>query len=125
VDALIATVAVAQTHIRSGRVQALAVASPTRVPSLPNVPTFREAGLADVEAAGWTGMVAPARTPYEPVTRLSVAIADTIKLPGMRERFATQGADIVNDGPDEFASYLHSQVERWAKVVKASGLGPE
>ena len=125
VDALIATVGAAQAQIRNGRVQALAVATPQRVPSLPDVPTFRETGLSGVEASGWTGIVAPAGTPYEPVTRLSVAIADAMKVPAIRERMATQGADAVRDDPEAFAKYLHAEVERWAKVVKASGLGPE
>jgi tripartite-type tricarboxylate transporter receptor subunit TctC len=125
VDALIATVGTAQAQIRSGRVQPLAVATSARVLSLPNVPTFREAGLPEVEASGWTGIVAPAGTPYEPVTRLSVAVADAIKVPAVKERMATQGADAVDEGPDEFAKYLHAEVERWAKVIKATGLGPE
>ena len=125
VDALIVTASTAQVHIRSGRVEALAVASAKRLPSLPTVPTFREAGVSGVEAAGWTGLVAPAGTPYEPVTRLSVAMADVLKLASVKERFATQGADTLEEGPEQFSKYLHAEVERWAKVIKASGIGPE
>jgi tripartite-type tricarboxylate transporter receptor subunit TctC len=125
VDALIVTASAAMAHIHSGRVQALAVASAKRLASLPAVPTFAEAGVAGVEAVGWTGMVAPSGTPYEPVTRLSVALADIVKRPGVKERFTMQGADTLEEGPEEFSKYLHAEVERWARVIKASGIGPE
>jgi tripartite-type tricarboxylate transporter receptor subunit TctC len=125
VHALVTNATAAQVHIRSGRVQALAVATAKRLPSLPNVPTFAESGIRGVEASGWSGIVAPAATPYEPVVRLSVAIADAISAPIVRERFASQGAESVHEGPEDFAKYLHQEIERWAKVVKASGIGPE
>jgi tripartite-type tricarboxylate transporter receptor subunit TctC len=125
VHALVATAAVAQPYIRTGRVQALAVASPRRVPSLPDVPTFRESGIPDVEATGWSGLVAPAGTPYEAIIRLNLALRDVLSAPVTRERLETQGAEPVREAPEEFARYLHAEVERWAKVVKAAGIGPE
>jgi tripartite-type tricarboxylate transporter receptor subunit TctC len=125
VDALVANAAAAQVHMRTGRVQALAVATAQRLPSLPNVPTFAEAGIPGVEASGWTGLVAPAATPYEPVVRLSVAVAEAMNTATVRERIASQGAESVREGPEEFTRYLHEEIERWARVVKASGIGPE
>lgn len=125
VHALVATVSVAHPYIRNGRVQPLAVASVRRVPSLPTVPTFSESGISGVEASGWSGIVAPAGTPYEAVIRLSLAIRDVVSVRTTQERFATQGAEPVLDTPEEFARYLHGEVERWAKVVKAAGIGPE
>jgi tripartite-type tricarboxylate transporter receptor subunit TctC len=125
VHALVATVSVAQPYIKAGRVQPLAVASARRVPSLPGVPTFGESGIAGVEATGWTGIVAPAGTPYEAIVRLNLALRDVLSAGKTRERFATQGAEPVLDTPEEFARYLHEEVERWAKVVKAAGIGPQ
>jgi tripartite-type tricarboxylate transporter receptor subunit TctC len=125
VHALIATVALAQPHISSGRVHALAVATPKRLPTLPDVPTFTESGLRDMETSGWTGIVVPAATPYEPIVRLSVALADTLDAPTIRQRVMAQGGQPVRETPEEFARYLHSEIDRWAKVVKASGIGPE
>jgi tripartite-type tricarboxylate transporter receptor subunit TctC len=125
VNALVATVSVAQPYIRNGRVQPLAVTSVRRVASLPTVPTFGESGISGVEASGWSGIVAPAQTPYEAVVRLSLAIRDVVSAPTTQERLATQGAEPVLDTPEEFARYLHSEVERWANVVKAAGIGPQ
>jgi tripartite-type tricarboxylate transporter receptor subunit TctC len=125
VHALVASVSVAQPYIATGRVQPLAVASARRVPSLPEVPTFSESGITGVEATGWSGIVAPARTPYEAIVRLSLAIRDVVSARTTRERFATQGAEPVLDTPEDFTRYLHNEVERWAKVVKAAGIGPE
>jgi tripartite-type tricarboxylate transporter receptor subunit TctC len=125
VDALVANAASAQVHVKTGRVQALAVATAKRLPSLPDVPTFAESGIRGVEASGWSGIVAPAATPYEPIVRLSVAIADAMGTAIVRERVASQGAESVREGPEDFARYLHQEIERWAKVVKASGIGPE
>ncbi|HZN22806.1 MAG TPA: tripartite tricarboxylate transporter substrate binding protein [Burkholderiales bacterium] len=125
VQALITNASTAQVHLRTGRVRALAVATAERLPSLPNVPTFAQAGVPGVEASGWTGIVAAAGTPYEPIVRLSVAIAEAMSTPAVVERFASQGAQTVREGPEDFGRYLHHEVERWAKVVKASGIGPE
>jgi tripartite-type tricarboxylate transporter receptor subunit TctC len=125
VHALVSPVLLAQAHITSGRVQALAVATANRLPSLPTVPTFAESGLKGVEASGWTGIVVPATTPYEPVVRLSVALADVLNGPTVRERIMAQGGEPVRETPEEFGRYLNEEIERWAKVVKASGIGPE
>jgi tripartite-type tricarboxylate transporter receptor subunit TctC len=109
-------------HIRSGRLRALAVASLKRAAALPDIPTFQESGFPGFEAAAWNGIVAPAGTPYDSVTRLNVAVAALLKSPEMRERLATQGAEPIGDTPDEFRSYLRTEVEKWERVVKHSGV---
>jgi tripartite-type tricarboxylate transporter receptor subunit TctC len=102
--------------------RALAVANLKRAAALPDVPTFQESGFPGFEAAAWNGIVAPAGTPYDSVTRLNVAVVALLKSREMRERLATQGAEPIGDTPDEFRSYLRAEVEKWERVVKHSGL---
>jgi tripartite-type tricarboxylate transporter receptor subunit TctC len=120
-DALLATTPATVTLIRSGRLRALGVASARRAPSLPDVPTFEEAGYRGFEAATWNGIVAPAGTPYDIVTRLNLAIVQVAGSRDVRARLATQGADVIGDTPGEFAAYLRRETDKWAAVVKASG----
>jgi tripartite-type tricarboxylate transporter receptor subunit TctC len=120
VHALMATVSSAQAFVKSGRLKALAVADAKRVSSLPEVPTFAECGYPGIESSAWSGIVAPAGTPYEAIVRLSVAVANATQSPAVRQRLIAHGAELVQDTPEQFARYLHSEVEKWAKVVKAS-----
>jgi tripartite-type tricarboxylate transporter receptor subunit TctC len=118
---LFATTPPVTPHIRNGRLRALAVASLRRAQALPDVPTFHESGFPGFEAAAWNGIVAPAGTPYESVTRLNVAVVELLRTGQLRERLATQGAEPIGDTPDEFRSYLRAEVDKWARVVKQSG----
>jgi tripartite-type tricarboxylate transporter receptor subunit TctC len=121
VHAHFATIASAHPHIRTGRLQGLGVTSLRRSRLLPDVPTFDESGFPGFEAIPWNGVVAPAGTSYDTVVRISVALAQVIGAPMVRERFAAQGADLITDTPEQFAEYLRKEVERWGNVVKASG----
>jgi tripartite-type tricarboxylate transporter receptor subunit TctC len=112
------------THIRGGKLKALAVTSAKRSPALPNVPTIAEAGgaaLASYEASSWFGVLAAAGTPKDIVDKLSLAIATTLQTPEMKERLAAQGADAVGSTPEQFAGHIKSEIDKWAKVVKTSG----
>jgi tripartite-type tricarboxylate transporter receptor subunit TctC len=93
-----------------------------RAAALPDVPTFQESGFPGFEAAAWNGIVAPAGTPYDTVTRLNVAIVELLKHPELRQRLATQGAEPIGDTPDEFRAYLRTEVEKWGRVVRRSGM---
>ncbi|MFN7750756.1 MAG: Bug family tripartite tricarboxylate transporter substrate binding protein [Pseudomonadota bacterium] len=108
-------------HVKGGRLRALAITSPKRVASLPDVPTVAEAGLPGYEAVGWFGVFAPARTPVPIVDALQGAIARFLERPDARERFAGLGADVVASRPAEFAAVLKADIARWARVVKESG----
>jgi tripartite-type tricarboxylate transporter receptor subunit TctC len=125
VHAHFATIASAHPHIRTGRLQGLGVTSLRRSRLLPDVPTFDESGFPGFEAIPWNGVVAPAGTSYDTVVRISVALAQVIGAPMVRERFAAQGADLITDTPEQFTEYLRREVERWGKVVKASGFSIE
>lgn len=125
VHAMVATVASVRGHIATGRLRALAVTSAIRAELLPEVPTFAELGFPGVEGSAWTGIVAPAGTPYEAVVRLNVALSEITRRSATRRRFKSQGAQPVQEPAEDFAKYLHDEVEKWRKVVKAAGIAQD
>jgi tripartite-type tricarboxylate transporter receptor subunit TctC len=109
------------THVKSGRLKALAVSSATRSPVLPELATIAESGYLGYEAATWYGVLAPAGTPAAMVKKLNADITATLNQPELKQRMSAQGADPAPTSPEEFAAYIKSEVSKWAKVVKASG----
>jgi tripartite-type tricarboxylate transporter receptor subunit TctC len=81
--------------------------------------------LAGYESSQWYGVLAPAGTPREIVSRLHVEIARTLRLPDVKERLAADGAEPVGSSPEEFASQIRSEIEKWTRVAKAAGIRPE
>jgi tripartite-type tricarboxylate transporter receptor subunit TctC len=121
VHALVSTMPSATPHIKSGRVRALAVASALRARTMPDIPTFQEAGFPGFEASAWNAALAPAGTPDEIVRRLNAAMVKIVHAADVSEKLAAQGAEPIGDSPEEFGKYLKAEVAKWAKVVKASG----
>jgi tripartite-type tricarboxylate transporter receptor subunit TctC len=112
-------------HVRAGRVRALATTGAQRSPALPDLPTVAEAGVPGYEASIWYGFVAPARLPADIGSRLHSAIVAVLQLPETRERFASQGLDVLYNTPEEFLKLLMSDIARWAKVVERAGVKAE
>ena len=115
-------------HIKAGKLKALAVTSATRSAALPEVPTIAEAGgpaLKGYEASSWFGLLAPAGTPKDIVTKLNAAAVKAIASPEMRERLAAQGAEPVGNTPEQFAAFIKSEIAQWVKVVREAKISAE
>ena len=108
--------------IRGGKLKALAVSNPKRVPALPNVPTMIESGMADFDLGTWYGVWGPAGLPRELVARLNAEIVKVIALPDTRERLAALGAEPSAFSADEFAAFNRSELERWGRIVRAANI---
>jgi tripartite-type tricarboxylate transporter receptor subunit TctC len=109
-------------YVKSGRVRALAMASPKRSPYFPDVPTTKEAGYADVELQNYYALFLPSRTPPEVVAKLHDSVVKTVNTPAVREKLVGTGADPLTMTPDEFTRFLRADIEMWGKVVKAAGV---
>ncbi len=109
-------------HVQSGRLRALGVSSPQRVPALSQIPTVDEAGVPGFDATQWYGIVAPAGTPKDIVTKLNAEIRKIMQSKDMLERLNTEGAIAAAGTPEEFGAYIKSEITRWAAVVKAAGM---
>lgn len=109
-------------HIKSGKLRVLAVGASKRSSALPDVPTVAEAGVPGYDMVLWFGVLAPAGTPAAAVKTIHREIANILKVPDVRSRLATQGADPVASAPAEFDAFIKSEIAKWAKVVKENGL---
>ena len=109
-------------HIRSGSIQPLAVAAKERSPSFPNVPTAAEAGLPNYEVSTWYALWAPAGTPPDAVARMTEEVTKALNQPKIKETWAGNGSTIPTLTGKQFGEFVNSEVSRWAKVVKDSGV---
>lgn len=112
------TIPPALPYVKSGRVRGLAVSSRQRFPSLPEVPTFGQAGLPQYGFGSWYGILAPARTPGTIIERLNREIARIMQLPDVREKVAGFGAEPLTASPKDFAQFLAKDIAEWSKVVR-------
>ncbi len=108
--------------IKSGRIRALAVASPARAAVFPDIPTTKEAGLPGFEVINITGVLAPAGTPAEVVNKLNAAILKVLSLPATKERFAGLALEPAPSTPEQFSAYIKEDFARWTKVVKDANI---
>ena len=112
-------------HVKSGKLRALAIASSARHPLVPEVPTTAEAGLPQLAVENWTAIMVPASTPESAVAKLGAEVLKIMTAPEIDERARTQGFRVDARGPQAFAAYLNSEVERWAKVIAAARISAD
>ncbi len=115
----------AQPLMASGRIKALAITSAKRSPLLPDLPTMIEGGLPGFVTQTWYGLLAPAGTPADVVSALNAVVVTAVQTEDFRAQLAKLGADPIAETPEYFHKMLVEEIERWAKVVKASGAKPE
>ena len=109
-------------YVKSGKVKAIAVTSVERSQYFPEIPTTKEQGYPGVEMTNCYGILAPAKTPKEVVTKLHDALVKTIATPSVRERFMSLGADPKTMSTDEFTRFIKTDIEKWGKLAKSAGI---
>lgn len=115
-------ISVSLPYIKEGRTRGLAVTTAKRVPSLPDIPTFAEAGVPGMEAATFTGLLAPKGTPPEVLARLSQALEKILSQPDIIQRFQELGADAQASSPADFTRYLAAEDARWTPIIERAGI---
>jgi tripartite-type tricarboxylate transporter receptor subunit TctC len=111
-------------QVQAGKIRAIAIGATERAPSLPDVPTFAEAGYPQIVIENWYGMVAPAATPQPIADALHKAAVEALHDAGVKEKLGKLGLTLVGDSPEEFAAYVKSETAKWANVVKEAGIKP-
>jgi tripartite-type tricarboxylate transporter receptor subunit TctC len=112
-------------HIRDGKIKPIVVTGAQRMTQLPNVGTVQEAGVAGFEANAWIGMVVPAVTPREIITKLNREIAAILDTPELRTRLTNDGSNVVGSTPEAFGAHIRTELNKWAKVIRTAGIKPQ
>ncbi len=122
VSLLYSTVVSGMPQVNAGKLRALAVSSIKRAQVAPGVPTVAESGFPGYDVSGWYGILAPAKTPADIITRLNTEIVTILRSPAAIERLAADGSEAVGSTPEQFAAHIKSEIAKWGKVVKAAGI---
>ena len=109
-------------HVKSGKLRVIAVGTPKRLASLPDVPTVAEQGYPGFETSQWYGLNAPAKTPPAIVKRLAEEAAKAAKTPALLQRFAAEDAEAVGSSPEEYAAFIAKEQARWKDVIQRAGV---
>lgn len=109
-------------HLRAGRLRALAVTTPNRVPSHPELPTMAESGVKGMVVLNWYGIVAPASTPRAVVARLNQALVAAVRHPDMAQRLAADGSEAIGSTPEGFRAQIAEDRDKWARLIQARGI---
>jgi tripartite-type tricarboxylate transporter receptor subunit TctC len=109
-------------YAKGGKLRPLAVTSPKRFPAIPQTPTIAETGLPGYEMTNWYGLLAPAGTPKDIVTKINTEVAKILNHPEVKDRLAADGAIVVGSTPEQFTVFLQQEIAKFAKIVKASGM---
>lgn len=122
VDMLFASILETSSYVKTGKLRALAVTSPTRSPGMPDVPTLSEQGIANADSGSWVALLAPAGTPQPIIDKLSAAVKEVVALPDVREKLIAQGATPRGTTPAELQATITADKERYARVIKAGNV---
>jgi tripartite-type tricarboxylate transporter receptor subunit TctC len=109
-------------QVKAGALRGIAVTTPTRSPTFPEIPTIAESGLPGYDAATWGGILAPAGTPREIVAKLNSAINAALKMDDVRAKLQGAGIEIQGGTPEQFGNVIKTEVEKWGRIVKAAGI---
>jgi len=117
-----ATMPSAVGYVRAGRLRGIAVTTEKRSPSMPDLPTIAETGIKGYEAGSWYGLSAPAGTSKDIIARLHAETVKVMALPDVKERLFNAGFEVVTSNPEQFAAFTRSEIQKWGKLVRATGL---
>jgi len=121
---LFSNVSVSTPQVKSGALRALAVTSPKRAPSLPDVPTLAEEGVEGANTESWFSLIAPKATPRDIVQRLNAEVRGALAAPELQRRFAEVSLTVDPGSPEELDAFIKSEVVRWAEVIRRAGVKP-
>jgi len=122
VSSVVADPLSAFSHVKSGKLRALAVTTAKRAKPLPDIPTVAESGVPGYEASGWRALVLPKGTPKEVQAKVHAAVVGALKDPAISERLSAQLYEPIGSSPAEFAAFIQSENEKWERLVKKIGL---
>jgi tripartite-type tricarboxylate transporter receptor subunit TctC len=122
VNLVFADVAAVLQHIKSGKLKALGIGSSQRFAGLPDVPTISEAGVPGFEGGGFLGLVAPAGTPEAAIAALNAAAAKSLATPQVHERLVSLATIPMGGSPEDFGRHLRTEVDKWARVIRAGNI---
>jgi tripartite-type tricarboxylate transporter receptor subunit TctC len=125
ITGMFATLPSAISLIKAGKLRALAVTGTHRSAALPDVPTSQELGLPELVVSTWNGILAPAGTPAEVIERLHVALISAVSDPELKQTFAAFGAETELISPEQFATRIREDFDRWSSVIKHAGISAE
>ncbi len=108
--------------VKAGKLRPLAVTATERTPLLPDTPTAAEQGVKGFSSYNWTGLLAPANTPKAIIDRMHAILHKQLSDPDMRKKLTDQGNEVAGDGPAEYAAFIKSETEKWARVAKIAGI---
>lgn len=114
-----------QGQIKMGKVRAIAISSAQRSSLMPDLPTVAESGVPGFDVTGWYGLFVPAATPAKIIEQLNTTVREISTMPEIQKRFSSLGAELNTQSPKQFAAFVRAEIEKWAKVVKDSGIQPE
>jgi len=112
-------------HIKAGRMKGLAVTALKRSDQAPDIPSVAELGYPQLESLAWIGLLAPARTPQDVIDRLSAETQKILRNPEAKKTLSNLGFDVVGNTPAEFRKFQHAEIDKWGKVIRATGAKPD